>query len=317
MNTSKTVAILAHLLVFLACGSASAADTILCVGDSITLGYGGTISYPSYLQASVGGNATVVNAGKLGETTSGGVARINSLVKTYKPKYTLIMEGANDSIWGVSPSTVKFNLARMVSTAQYYSSVAIISTITPDTRKTDSGGALILSYNSAIAQLASEAGVALVDSYSNVVGNWANLNYDGLHPNNAGYQIIANGFNAALPYSGSDGGGGGCFIATAAFGSALQPQVALLRQFRDQMLLPHAAGQAFVKLYYTYSPPLADFIAAHDGLRAVVRFCLYPVIGVAYCLMNYPLLLLLGVAIGLGLTTAVVMKKRKTQLLPA
>lgn len=313
MNTLKTVALLAQLLVFLACGSALA-DTILCVGDSITLGYGGTISYPSYLQASVGDKATVVNAGKLGEQTSGGVSRINSLVKTYKPNYTLIMEGANDSIWGVSPSTLKFNLARMVSTAQFYGSIAIISTITPDTRKTDTGGALVLSYNSAIAQLAREAGITLVDSYSNVVGNWANLNYDGLHPNNAGYQIIANGFSAALPYSGSDGGGGGCFIATAAFGSALQPQVALLRQFRDQMLLPSAWGRSFVQLYYTYSPPIADFIAAHEGLRAIVRVCLYPVIGVAYCLLNHPLLLLLGVGFGLSLVTALLLRKRRIPL---
>lgn len=313
MNILKTVALLAQLFVFLACGSA-AADTILCVGDSITLGYGGTISYPSYLQASVSDKATVVNAGKLGEQTSGGVARINSLVKTYKPNYTLIMEGANDSIWGVSPSTLKFNLSKMVSTAQFYGSIAIISTITPDTRASDSGAGLILSYNSAIAQLASESGIALVDSYSSVVGNWANLNYDGLHPNNAGYQIIANGFSAALPYSGSDGGGGGCFIATAAFGSALQPQVALLRQFRDQMLLPNALGQAFVQFYYTYSPPIADFIAAHEGLRAIVRVCLYPVIGVAYCLLNHPLLLLLAVAFGMGLITMALLRRRKVQL---
>jgi hypothetical protein len=78
------------------------------------------------------------------------------------------------------------------------------------------------------------------------------------------------------------GGGGGCFIATAAFGSMMAPHVKILRDFRDRFLLHNSMGKGFVGLYYTYSPPIADFIAKHDNLRAMVRISLLPVVGVSW-----------------------------------
>jgi C1A family cysteine protease len=76
---------------------------------------------------------------------------------------------------------------------------------------------------------------------------------------------------------GGGGGGGGCFIATAAFGSALEPRVVTLREFRDLYLLPSSSGRAFVELYSTLSPPMADLIAADEGLRAGARAVLAPI----------------------------------------
>jgi hypothetical protein len=81
-------------------------------------------------------------------------------------------------------------------------------------------------------------------------------------------------------------GGGGCFIATAAYGSILEPHVKILREFRDLYLMHSVSGRAFVKLYYKYSPPLADIIRHHDFLRAVVRWALAPVVGLAYVMVN-------------------------------
>jgi subtilisin family serine protease len=81
-------------------------------------------------------------------------------------------------------------------------------------------------------------------------------------------------------------GGGGCFIATAAYGSLLHPKVSALRQFRDHYLLPYALGRTFVSAYYRFSPPVADFIARHDGLRASVRVVLWPLTWLAETIMQ-------------------------------
>jgi C1A family cysteine protease len=90
------------------------------------------------------------------------------------------------------------------------------------------------------------------------------------------------------PVTGSSGGGGGggCFIATAAFGSALEPRVVTLREFRDVYLLPSHSGRAFVELYYTLSPPMADIIAADEGLRTGVRAVLAPVVAASETLLG-------------------------------
>jgi hypothetical protein len=78
--------------------------------------------------------------------------------------------------------------------------------------------------------------------------------------------------------AGSGGGSGSCFIATAAFGSPLEPRVMVLRKFRDAYLLTNKPGRWFVAQYYQLSPPLADFIRGHDNLRALVRVGLIPLV---------------------------------------
>jgi hypothetical protein len=75
-------------------------------------------------------------------------------------------------------------------------------------------------------------------------------------------------------------------------------EVVLLRHFRDRHLMTNAAGRAFVRLYYHYSPPLARFIRLHDRVRAVARASLWPLVFA----VKYPaaffatLTLLLGIA---------------------
>lgn len=74
------------------------------------------------------------------------------------------------------------------------------------------------------------------------------------------------------------GGAATCFIATAAYGSPMEPQVMALRKFRDRFLQTNAPGRFLVETYYRLSPPLADYIAGRPGLRAVTRAALWPVV---------------------------------------
>jgi len=138
---------------------------------------------------------------------------------------------------------------------------------------------------------------------------------------NQGANTVSSLLNVAPP-SGApppSGGGGGsnCFIATAAFGSPLAPQVQLLRELRDHYLLPHAAGRAFVALYYTLSPPVAKLIASSEALRAIVRVALTPLIGWATLVLWFPAVALgvplVSLAFGVPLVGLVVWQRKRAR----
>jgi hypothetical protein len=73
-------------------------------------------------------------------------------------------------------------------------------------------------------------------------------------------------------------GKSGCFIATAAFGSPYEPHVMSLRNFRDAHLLTNGPGRAFVSLYYSVSPPIAEVISKSQALRSATCLMLLPVV---------------------------------------
>lgn len=81
---------------------------------------------------------------------------------------------------------------------------------------------------------------------------------------------------------------GGCFIATAAYGSSLAPQVDVLRAFRERFLRPYAFGRLVIRAYETWSPPLAELIRSSDGLRWATRVVLWPVVGLAWLAVREP-----------------------------
>ena len=111
--------------------------------------------------------------------------------------------------------------------------------------------------------------------------------------------------------TGSSSAASGCFIATAAYGSYLHPQVQLLRDFRDQHLLTNAPGRVFVSLYYRYSPPLANFIARHPFLRGVTRLALTPLVAA----IIHPLIALMSLLLFSGAVLMAKTRRAKTILL--
>jgi hypothetical protein len=75
--------------------------------------------------------------------------------------------------------------------------------------------------------------------------------------------------------------GTGCFIATAAYGTPMVDDIRILRQFRDEYMLTNPVGKALVDLYYAVSPPIAEFITEHPGLKQIVRAGLAPAVAIS------------------------------------
>jgi hypothetical protein len=128
-------------------------------------------------------------------------------------------------------------------------------------------------------------GISVDQLWNSLTSTAVDMGIDG-KDNIYGYGRLRLDLNAAIPSSSAvttgGGGGGGCFIATAAYGSSMAPHVQILREMRDRFLLTGGIGKRFVNLYYTYSPPLADFIADHDNLKVFVRLSLLPLVGISW-----------------------------------
>jgi len=76
--------------------------------------------------------------------------------------------------------------------------------------------------------------------------------------------------------------GGGCLIATAAFGSEFAPQVQMLREIRDNMVLNTASGTSFMTafnlFYYSFSPIIADMERENEAFKETVKFAITPLL---------------------------------------
>lgn len=73
-------------------------------------------------------------------------------------------------------------------------------------------------------------------------------------------------------------GGGGCYIATMAYGDHNHPQVMILRQFRDNVLAKSAFGKWFIKTYYHYSPKLVEKLKNSKLVNSIIRKTLNQII---------------------------------------
>lgn len=72
----------------------------------------------------------------------------------------------------------------------------------------------------------------------------------------------------------------GCYIATAVYGSYDASEVITLRKFRDNVLKQHILGRLFIRLYYTFSPPVAEKLKNNSRVNAFVKHLLN-------CLVNH------------------------------
>jgi len=119
---------------------------------------------------------------------------------------------------------------------------------------------------------------------------------------------LANGGGPPAPpgdfYSPRTAGGGGCFIATAAYGSPLMPHVQILRAFRDRFFCQNRLGNFLVKAYYRYSPPMAHYITLHNNVKQMVRLGLLPVVTMAWISLKMGSAAIIALVLVLMLTAA-------------
>ena len=85
-------------------------------------------------------------------------------------------------------------------------------------------------------------------------------------------------------------GGGGCLIATAAFGSEMAPQVQFLREIRDNTVLQTESGSTFMtgfnQFYYSFSPAIADYERENVAFKEAVKITITPML-TSLAILNY------------------------------
>jgi len=184
-------------------------DKHIGFGNSITLG---TINnedapekgYIPRLEKLIDENikdSEVINRGVGGEKTAEGLGRISSVISEDQASTIFLMEGTNDVIdFGISMDTAAFNLKKMVESAVGLGMTVFLASIIP---KDPFEGLLkerILALNEKIKSIVSELNVQFVDQFKAFGGTFAGpaLYSDATHPNEAGYQLMAETFYAAL-----------------------------------------------------------------------------------------------------------------------
>ena len=172
-----------------------AMERIVCLGDSLTAGYGldPDQSYPSVLESVLierGRVVSVVNAGVSGDTSAGGARRL-SWIMQQQIDCLIIALGANDALRGQPVKQTEENLRKIIQTArQKQPEVSII--LTGMRAPPNMGSDYATQFQEIFPRLAKEESVLLLGFLLEDVAARPELNLaDGIHPNVEGHRLIA------------------------------------------------------------------------------------------------------------------------------
>ncbi len=165
---------------------------ILALGDSLTAGYGLALeeSFPAQLEAALartGIEVRVVNGGVSGDTTAGGLARLDWLL-TERPDLVIIALGGNDGLRGLEPAATRRNLDEIITRIRTAGAHVLLAGMrAPPNLGTRYGDAFAALY----ADLAAKHGTAFYPFFLDGVAANPTLNQDdGIHPTAAGIAVI-------------------------------------------------------------------------------------------------------------------------------
>ena len=169
-------------------------STIVVFGDSISAGYGievqeGWVALLNKKLKEMNSNYIISNASISGETTAGGLARIDQVLTTQKPAIVLLQLGANDGLRGLSPVVMKNNLADMVRRSQKSGAKVILlgMKIPPNY-----GKRYVDMFYNVYSELSKEMGIPMVPFLIEDVALDKDLmQADRLHPNAKAQPILA------------------------------------------------------------------------------------------------------------------------------
>lgn len=174
--------------------SDGAKKTLVVLGDSLAAGYGldQSEAFPAHLQRKIDEarlKFQVVNAGVSGDTSAGGLRRLDWLLK--RPVDVLVIElGGNDGLRGLSPSALKKNLEAIVErTRAKYPGVQIVLA---GMKMPANLGEYATQFERVYSEVAKEQSLALVPFLLDGVGGRPDLNLpDRIHPTAEGQKILA------------------------------------------------------------------------------------------------------------------------------
>jgi len=199
-------------LVVPALGSAAAEPFKLVVlGDSLTAGYGlrQADAFPARLEAALrqdGLDLRVVSAGVSGDTTAGGLARLDWVLKSAggRPGAVIVELGANDGLRGFDPAVTRANLEAII-TRLHAKGIPVM--LTGMRAPPNMGRAYVTQFNAVFPGLAARRRVPFYPFFLDGVAAVPRLNQkDGVHPNARGIRVIV---KRILPYVKSFLGVGG------------------------------------------------------------------------------------------------------------
>jgi lysophospholipase L1-like esterase len=156
--------------------------SIVAFGDSLVAGYGSTKGNDFVSLLSKGLGEEIINLGVSGDTTAGGLARIDSALNR-EPKITILLLGGNDFLRKVPREETFSNLRTIISKLQERGSIVVLVGVR--------GGLLSDSADGYYEDLAEETGSAYVEDVLDGLFGDARYMSDSIHPNDAGYLKIA------------------------------------------------------------------------------------------------------------------------------